>query len=136
MGDRGWVMDASVLVKWFLSTDAEPDVEIARSAIGRLSMRTTSLALFEVGNALLKRLALSPEEITAGLDMVEEACGPPIELSHVDFLPTAELASEHDLTFYDASYVAIGRRMGRDVISADSDLLDPGLAVDLATAMA
>lgn len=135
MDDRGWIVDASILLKWFLPAGDEADAAIARRAVGRLSMHTTSLAYFEVGSVLTRRLGLTPDDVSASLDMVEEVCGPPIELSHVDFLPAAELSSEHGLTFYDASYVAIGRRMSRDVISADSDLLAPGLAVDISTAM-
>jgi predicted nucleic acid-binding protein len=46
------------------------------------------------------------------------------------------LVRAHKLTFYDASYVAIANRVGRGVLSADRDLLEPGLAVTLETALA
>lgn len=126
-----WLVDASVAVKWFLPVAREPQGELAREAIGRLSMRTTALAVNEVGNVLVRHSGWPAERIAAGLDLLLEICGEPIALRPEDHRPTAELASEHDLTFYDASYVAIARRVGRRLLSADGDLLEPGLAVDL-----
>jgi hypothetical protein len=61
--------------------------------------------------------------------------GDPLDLLPEDFQVATGLAFEHDLTFYDASYVAIASRMGRRVLSADSDLLDPGLAANLESAL-
>jgi predicted nucleic acid-binding protein len=47
------LLDASVALKWFLPVEREPDGPLARSAIGNLAMRTTALAIYEVGNILL-----------------------------------------------------------------------------------
>lgn len=126
-----WLVDASVAVKWFLPVAREPQGELAREAIGRLSMRTTALAVNEVGNVLVRHSGWSAERISTALDLLLEICGEPIALRPEDHRPTAELASEHGLTFYDASYATIARRVDRRLLSADSDLLDPGLAVDL-----
>jgi predicted nucleic acid-binding protein len=43
----------------------------------------------------------------------------------------ARLALDHGLTFYDASYAAIARRIDRRLLSADSDLTEVGLASGL-----
>lgn len=131
-----WVVDASVAAKWFLPVAREPEGELAREAIGRLAMRTTSLAFFEVGNVLTVNPGLNPERIVAALALLREVCGDPLELRPEDHAVAAELAQEHGLTFYDASYVAIARRMGRGVLSADRDLVDSGLAATLAAALA
>lgn len=130
-----WVVDASVAVKWFLPVEREPDGELARKAIGRLAMRTTALAMHEVGNVLTVHSGWSAEKIAAALDLLMEICGDPLELRAEDHRPTAALALAHDLTFYDASYAAIARRTDRRLLSADSDLTDPGLAVDLSSAL-
>jgi predicted nucleic acid-binding protein len=131
-----WVVDASVAAKWFLPVAREPEGGLAREAIGRLTMRTTTLGFFEVGNVLTVHPGLDPRMITAALSLMREICGEPLELRSEDHAVTAELAQAHGLTFYDASYVAIARRMGRGVLSADRDLVDPGLAMTLEAALA
>jgi predicted nucleic acid-binding protein len=128
---EGWIVDASVALKWFLPADREPDGELARSAIGRLAMRTTGLAVHEVGNILIRHSGWPADRVAAALGLLEEICGDPIPLCGEDHEPTAQLALEHHLTFYDASYAAIARRCGRRLLSADRDLLAPGLAVAL-----
>jgi predicted nucleic acid-binding protein len=43
---------------------------------------------------------------------------------------TSEVASEYDPTAYDAAYVAVARRNGRQLVSLDiRDLVSKGLAV-------
>ncbi len=131
-GAQGWIVDASVALKWFLPIDREADGELAREAIGRLTMRTTALAVHEVGNVLTRRSGWAADRIAAALDLLLEICGDPVELVGEDHRLAASLALEHDLTFYDASYAAIAQRTGRLLLSADTDLLAPGLAVALA----
>ncbi len=126
-----WVADASIAVKWFLPVDREPDGELARAAIGRLAMRTTALCMHEVGNVLTIHSGWSAEKIASALDLLAEICGDPLELQPEDHRLTAELALSHRLTFYDASYAAIARRTGRQLLSADRELIDAGLAIGL-----
>lgn len=132
---KAWIVDASVAVKWFFPVEREPEGQLARDAIGRLAMRTTSLAFFEVGNVLTTRSSWGGERVGAALALLLEICGDPFELTPGDHRAAAELARAHDLTFYDASYVAIANRIGRGVLSADGDLVKPGLAVTLKTAL-
>jgi predicted nucleic acid-binding protein len=126
-----WLVDASVAAKWFLPVEREPDGELARRAIGRLAMRTTALAMHEVGNVLTIHSGWPADRIASALGLLAEICGDPFELLPEDHGATAELALAHDLTFYDASYAAIARRTGRRLLSADSDLLDARLAQGL-----
>jgi predicted nucleic acid-binding protein len=130
-----WIVDASVVVKWFLPVEREPEGQLAREAIGQLAMRTTSLAFFEVGNVLTARSSWSGEKVGASLDLLHEICGDPFDLTAEDYRATAELARAHGLTFYDASYAAIATRLGRGVLSADGDLVKPGLASTLEAAL-
>lgn len=131
----GWIVDASVILKWFLPRDAEHDFGLAREAVANIPMKTTSLAFYEVGNVLTRMPESTPGQVRASLDALTNICGNPIELTSADFAPTAEIAAENRVTFYDASYVAIAKRVNRRVLSADSDLLGPGLASDLKTAL-
>jgi predicted nucleic acid-binding protein len=130
-----WLVDASVAVKWFLPVEREPDGELARKAIGRFAMRTTALAVHEVGNVLTIHSGWPAEKIAAALDLMIEICGDPIELLPVDYRIAADLALAHNLTFYDASYAAIARRTDRRLLSADSDLIAAGLAASLSLAL-
>lgn len=130
-----WVVDASVAVKWFLPVEREPDGELARAAIGRLAMRTTALAVHEVGNVLTLHSGWPAAKVAAALGLLEEICGGPLELRPEDHRLAVELALTHDITFYDASYAAIARRSDRRLLSADDDLLAPGLATDLTSAL-
>lgn len=131
-----WIVDASVAAKWFLPVEREPDGELARKAIGRLAMRTTALGVHEVGNVLTVHSGWPAEKIAAALDLLIEVCGDPIELLPVDYRIAADLALAHNITFYDASYAAIARRADRRLLSADSDLIGPGLAAGLNSAIA
>jgi predicted nucleic acid-binding protein len=135
-GEQAWIVDASVALKWFLPADREPDGELARTAIGRLAMRTTALAVHEMGNILVRHSGWAAGRIAAALDLLLEICGDPIDLLAEDFRPTAELVLAHGLTFYDASYAAIAQRTGRRLLSADGDLLTPRLAIPLREALA
>lgn len=131
-----WLVDASIALKWFLPAEREPDGALARDAIGRLWMRTTTLASYEVGNVLTHHSGWRPGQIASALALLGELCGEPIPLEPSDHRTSAELALEHGLTFCDASYVAIASRTGRRLISADRDLTEPGLALTLSEAVA
>lgn len=130
-----WLVDASVAVKWFLPVEREPGGELARRAIGRLAMRTTTLAVYEVGNVLTIHSGWPAAKVGAALDLLIEICGDPLDLQPVDRHLAADLALAHDLTYYDASYAAIARRVDRHLLSADADLLAPGLAINLSSAL-
>lgn len=133
--DDAWVVDASVAVKWFLPVDREPEGELARRAVGQLAMRTTTLAFYEVGNVLARNSSWDGERVARALTLLREICGEPLDLTPADHRASGDLASSHGITFYDASYAAIARRLGREVLSADGDLIGPGLAASLKTAL-
>lgn len=130
-----WLVDASVAAKWFLPVEREPEGAVARELIGRVALRTTSLAVFEVGNVLTIHSGWAAPRVARALDLLLEICGEPLAMAPDDHLATAELALAHGLTFYDASYAALAQRAGRGLLSADDDLLTPGLASPLTAAL-
>ncbi len=133
--DAAWIVDANVALKWFLPVEREPDAALARAAIGTVAMRTTTLAVYEVGNIVMRQAGWGPARVAAALDLLTEICGDPLDFLPEDREPTAQLAQQHKLTFYDASYAAIAQRVGRPLVSADRDLLKAGLAESLAAAL-
>ena len=55
-----------------------------------------------------------------------EIC-PAIAPTSDDLSEAATLASEHDLTFYDAAYAAVAQRRGAELVTLDAELLQAGL---------
>ncbi len=130
-----WLVDASVALKWFMPRDREPDADLARTAVGKLAMRTTSLAVYEIGNILTRKSGWDADRIALALKLLHDICGDPLDLEPDDRRTAAEIALKHGMTFYDASYAAIAERTKRRVLSADRDLIGPGLAEPLETAL-
>jgi len=72
-----------------------------------------------------------PDQAQRVVQAILRTCGD--DLVRVDLslgCVIAELVAEHDLTAYDAAYVAAARRNGRQLVSLDvRDLVSKGLAV-------
>lgn len=88
------------------------------------------LTLYEVGNAIGVKQGRATE---AGkvLRLIDRCCRDRIHAVGPELLEAAlDLAGEHDLTAYDAAYVAASRRFGLTLVSTDiADLVSRGLAV-------
>jgi predicted nucleic acid-binding protein len=120
-----FVVDASVVTKWFL---LEPDSEAAIRlrddfATGRIKLTVPTLLFYEVVNAL--RFSGEFEEAELGLAArslskyqfgMWRPRGKLLELS-------AELSIREHLTVYDACYVALARRLDSKVVTEDRELL-------------
>ena len=126
------LVDTSVLVKWF---HVEGEAELAESRAlrdatvsGEVEARVIDLALYEMGNVLLRRLAWRAPDVADQLDDVVTVCGAPLAMSAEWFRLAAELGFEHRLTFYDAAWAAAARALRVPLVSTDSQLLDAGLA--------
>jgi predicted nucleic acid-binding protein len=122
------VVDSSVLVKWFKSRNEDLLAE-ARKLLEEverhpLEVHVPALLLYEVGNILLLKTQLGP----AALD---EA------ITHMEALPfsvappatpllrrAARLGRELDLTFYDASFLALAVELDCPLITADHRLFE------------
>ncbi|MSO83892.1 MAG: PIN domain-containing protein [Acidobacteria bacterium] len=114
------VPDASVLLKWILRSDDEPDRDRA------LELKTAwlddacelvvpSLWVFEVGNILgLKRPATAASLLQAMLDL-----GIREEAPHGYSAAIVSLMREHRVTFYDAAYHALAIRHRGTMVTAD-----------------
>jgi predicted nucleic acid-binding protein len=132
------VPDASILLKWVLPSEEEPDADRAllmRAAILDEAVRALlpSLWLYEVGNTVARKF---PAQASAWLSAlmkfgIEEA--PP---SNPWLAKTLELVSRHDVTFYDAAYHSIALVHGGVFVTADSRYVsrvaDSGAVIALA----
>jgi predicted nucleic acid-binding protein len=126
------LVDTSVLVKWF-HADGESDPASARAirdanTRGQVRARIVDLALYEMGNVLLRALGWTATEVADQLDDLVVICGTPLAMSSEWLRRAAALGVEHHLTFYDAAWVAAAKALGVPLVSADSQLLAAGLA--------
>ncbi|HXZ16375.1 MAG TPA: type II toxin-antitoxin system VapC family toxin [Roseiarcus sp.] len=115
------VIDASVLVKWFVD---EPGAERA-AAFRSGDLTAPDLILVEVGNALWKH---QRSGVLAGadyVDAIEALQAAPITLTPVqDLLPAAaRIAGELDHPLYDCVYLALAMREGFPLVTDDQRLL-------------
>ena len=114
------VPDASVLLKWILRSDDEPDADRA------LALKTAwmddacelvvpTLWVFEVGNVLgLKQPAAAVSLLQAMLDL-----GIHEEAPHGYGAAILSLMREYKVTFYDAAYHALAIRHRGTMLTAD-----------------
>lgn len=114
------VPDASVLLKWVLRSDDEPDGD---RALGlktawlddRCQLVVPSLWVFEVGNVLgLKHPATAGSLLQAMIDL-----GIPEETPHGYVAAIVSLMRERRVTFYDAAYHALAIHHGGTLLTAD-----------------
>jgi predicted nucleic acid-binding protein len=103
------VPDASVLLKWVLPHDVEPDqaraLELRDAALaGAIACRVPALWLYEVGNTLAR---LTPAQAPAMLDALQRFGLEEAERDTRWVERALELAAAYAVTFYDASYHAI-----------------------------
>lgn len=115
------VIDASVLVKWFVD---EPRADRA-AALRSGELIAPDVILIEVGNALWK---LQRRGVLSGADYaeaVETLRAAPITLTPGQelLLPAARIAAELDHPLYDCLYVALAMREGFPLVTDDQRLL-------------
>jgi len=124
------LVDASV---WVAARDPEdPFREAARSIVldvGR-PVAAMDLTFYEIANVVGARKK-QVDEARHLLRFLAERCGEQIVAIDAGLAESAvEVSAEHDLTAYDAAYVAVARRHGWTLVSADlADLVSKGLAV-------
>ncbi len=131
------LVDTSVLLKWFHSS-GEAELGAARAlrdahVASRVDVHVLDLALYEVGNVLVRSLRWPADEVAGQLEDLLTILGTPLVMSPTWLRDAADLAVEHSLTFYDAAWAAAARGLGVALVSADGQLLAAGLAESATT---
>ncbi len=126
------LVDTSVLIKWFHSAGESELAEsrAIRDAVvrGVVDARTIDLAMYEMGNVLLRSLHWQGAEVADQLDDLVVICGAPLAMAGSWFRDAAAIGAAHGLTFYDSCWAAAARALGVPLVSSDGDLLGAGLA--------
>jgi predicted nucleic acid-binding protein len=126
------LVDTSVLIKWFHSegeselTEARAIRDATRRA--EVESRVIDLAIYEMGNVLLRGLSWRGRAVADQLDDLVIICGSPLAMAKTWFRQAAVIGTAHELTFYDACWVAASQALGVSLVSADTQLIDAGLA--------
>lgn len=126
------LVDTSVLIKWFHEA-GESEFAEARAirdahVRGDLDAHVLDLALYEVGNVLVRALRWTAGDAADQLDDLLAIVGPPLVMTR-DWLRSATVVAQaHSLSFYDACWAATAAAFGVPLISADRQLLAAGLA--------
>lgn len=132
------LLDSNV---WLAAVNADeadhvPARRLIEGAITR-PLAALDLTFYEVANVAMKRWR-SPARAREVAALVRDAC--PKGIANVDaaLLERAiGLSEEHELTVYDAAYVAASELHGWTLVSGDhADLVEPGLAITAEQALA
>jgi len=116
------VPDASVLLKWVLPSDEEPDSDKAlllRTAIVEETVRALvpGLWLYEVANTIARRF---PTVASGWLSALMKFGLEEVTPSNAWLLKALDLTSRHDVTFYDAAYHSLALIHGGVFVTADT----------------
>jgi predicted nucleic acid-binding protein len=123
----GYVVDASVLVKWFLhEKEADRDRALALRDLhvsGRTTIHIPRLALLEVLNAIRFSPKADEEAGETALEALQDL-HLEIKPGDVSVLRKANaIAWAYKITIYDALYVALAEQIGYPVITADEVMI-------------
>jgi predicted nucleic acid-binding protein len=122
------VVDSSVLIKWLKSRNEDLLTE-ARALLDKverqpLEVHVPALLLYEVGNILLLKSGLKPAALDEAIEYLEAlpfSVAPPATPL---LRRAARLGRELDLTFYDASFLALAVELDCPFITADRRLFE------------
>ena len=119
------VVDASVVVKWFIEEKYSKEALMIRDSFieGLVDIVVPSLLYFEVLNALKYSGAFGEDELKKVARILEDYQFTLYELEGAYAEKAVEIAMRKGITIYDASYVALALIEGVDLYTADEKLL-------------
>jgi predicted nucleic acid-binding protein len=114
------VVDSSVILKWF-----RPKEPLGQSALAirqayldeKLELVIPDLAVYEVTNVL--RYRASEVLATQAMESLFDLRIPIHRLSHQMIRQTLEGAFQHDVTVYDAAFLAVAKTLRLQLVTAD-----------------
>jgi len=120
------VLDASVVLKWFVSEKDSDKAEMLRSEyyLGQRDIVVPDLILYEISNALNYHPDFEPSEIKVALQTLFDIGIEIVTPTQMLMNKTVDIASENNVTCYDASYFALAQDLQTDFITADQKFYD------------
>ncbi|MBV9071391.1 MAG: type II toxin-antitoxin system VapC family toxin [Acidobacteria bacterium] len=118
-----WVVDASVIIKWYVP---EANYEAARAMrTAETALAAPDLLFAETANILWKLVRRAEMTDSRAIEIIEEVASAPfITISNQSLAKDAlDVANATGLSAYDASYVALAIRLDKILITADEKLV-------------
>jgi predicted nucleic acid-binding protein len=119
------VLDSSVIIKWFKEGEnlADQSLLIKDTFLkGEMHVFLPDLVVYELGNILCVGTRLSSKEINKKLLEFWDFGFEIIPIEPLITSRAAEIAIKYKVTFYDASFVALGQETSSIFITADQAL--------------
>lgn len=117
-----FVVDASVVVKWFAHEDRTVEARLVLNRIidADVLVYAPELLFYEVANALWKGKRLDKKALMASLETLSD-CGIKFEQLNMPLTQTTiDFMVQYDLTFYDAIYVALANTLQIPLLTEDA----------------
>lgn len=130
------VLDASLALQWFLEDEADRDYSLA--VLASLSEKRALVPLlwfYEIGNGLVmahRRKRISLDQMDGFLRRLEALPIDTAQENAAEILQLPSLARSHNLTNYDAAYLAVAIRSGFPLATTDSLLRKASAAAGVA----
>lgn len=119
-----FVLEASVATTWAFDDESDPVADVARNRMAVEGAIVPTLWWYEVRNAALvgeRRGRLKPADTEYFLDQLSDL---PITADpNIDEALAFRVARKHNLTFYDASYLALALRRRVPLATLDRALI-------------
>ena len=127
-----FVLDASATIPWFLHDEVDPAAEARFDRLRAYGAVVPALWHLEVGNVLLmafRRKRMTKEALEFALGILQQV---PLDIdrntARHSLGTTFQIATELDLTLYDAAYIELASRRGLPLATNDKALLKAALA--------
>jgi predicted nucleic acid-binding protein len=120
------VTDASAVVKWFLEEDFSDTARQMRDsfATGKLTISVPSLFFYEALNVLWHSGLYGEEDLMLAARSLSKYGFDVHEPRGSVYEQSAALSSRHDISVYDAAYVALALHLKAPLYTADSELIE------------
>jgi predicted nucleic acid-binding protein len=122
-----WIIDASLAMNWYLADEQDREYSISVfSALSDRQILVPSLWIYEIANVLLvarRRGRIDPDRIQYVLETVTSFNLQIDEVVPASALRLTRIASQYELTIYDAAYLDLAMRSGSPIATKDKALL-------------
>lgn len=121
------VVDSSVIVKWFVKKDEQ---DLARAMwlknqflAGKCNLVVPDLIFYEIANVLKTKKEFRQKTVLKAINLLFDYRFQSVWPSSTTFVSAAGIAYKHQLSVYDAVYLAIAKETGYPFLTADKKLL-------------
>ena len=118
------VLDASVIVKWFIDENDSDKAEIIKEQFinEKINIIIPSLLYYEVLNALKYSKLFKLDELNLVGESIENYGFNAVVIKDEIREKMVEIAINHDISIYDASYIALAEKFNTQLITADEKI--------------